>query len=197
MADFLSINKIINLDYLGKSNISISTAVLIFYLCIAGNFTNQLFSKDLQTFIQNNRYVQHIFGLVTMMVTIMTFANIKNPIPAIIYSICAYVFFLLTTKMSANMNIAIIILLVLGFLAENMLKDKEEKLEEDENVPYKVKDNYKKARQIKVIIMFIVVAIIMAYGVYNYATTEYLGTGVQYGGGLGNDSFDPIKFMLD
>lgn len=168
------------------SSISLSQALLFFYVIIASNFVKHLYSHQLQIFFEN-RWVQHFIGFTIMLVVITNIGKVKKPSLVFIYSLISYFWFLLTTKLDLKWNIAIIGLLILGFMYENKMFDKEIQSKKDESLN---KDNInnieKKNKKIKMLIM-ISILIVTFLGTIQYINKKQ----IQY-----KDNFDPIEFMF-
>lgn len=181
------IDKLIELKYLGKSNISLFSALLIFYIIIANSFTSELYGGQLFDFVKNNRGAKHTFGFITMLVIIMQVAGVTNITRGLAYTLLSYSWFVATTKLSLGWNLGIIILLVLGFIYdkkmnEQVLLSKEDQALEKSNVKNITRNN----KKIKKIIMIILIAITLL-GSINYLSTKQ----IQYGG-----DFDAGKFVF-
>ncbi len=114
-----------------RSNISLSKALLLFYLIVASNFTQSLYSGQLQDLL-SNRFAQHVIGFITMLVIIINFAGVTDPNAALLYSGLGYVWFLMTTKLDIQWNLAILALLTIGFLFESKMLTKEIDSDDDQ-----------------------------------------------------------------
>lgn len=171
-----------------NQNISLSRALLIFYLILASNFTGDLFSKQLITFFDENRFAQHLIGFIMMLVIIMLIGGINDTYTALFYSLIAYAWFILTTKLDIQWNIIIILIMLFGFLYESKINEKDEKIVNDTNLTVEQKEkiisensNYK-----NYIILAILATTIIGTIFYTNKKIE------QYGGG----SFDLITFLF-
>lgn len=183
-----SFNQILNLKYENNSNLTMITALLLFYLLIANNHLQNLYSGQLNDYIQQNRWIQHLIGYIMMLVIIIIIAGVKNVIIAALYAIIAYGWFILTTKLSIGWNIVIFGLLLIGFLYETILTDKEDKLKSDDNLTIQeVKKIKQKNNNSKKIILLTVLAVTII-GTIIY-TNKKLD---QYGG-----NFDADKFLFN
>src|SRR3972149_11308430 len=124
MEPFLkNIQNFFNLKYKTKPNIqtiSLSKALLIFYVLIG---TKELYNGQFKDFLKS-RTGQHMMGFLTMLILITWVANIYDPYYATIYSIIAYSWFILTTKLDIEWNLAIIALLTIGFFYESNMVEK-------------------------------------------------------------------------
>ena len=133
-----------------------SKVLLIFYLIIATNFTDNLVSKQLKTYLTENRLAQHIIGFITLFVLLTSMGNIIDTKTAIIYSLIGYIWFILTTKLDIHWNMIVIAILVCGYLFENNLEKKEKDSLKDNNLTDRDRYNIdKKHSKIKSIIYYI------------------------------------------
>jgi hypothetical protein len=120
------LNKIVNIKYINNTNnFTLLRALLIFYLLIGNSYTHNLYSGQLKQYIKTNRFAQHVIALITMLVLVIYAGGVTDIYNASFYTIIIYVWFLLTTKLDLQWNIAIIALLIVGFLYESTLIDKE------------------------------------------------------------------------
>jgi hypothetical protein len=194
MESISHIDKILNINYLDQSNISLSKALMIFYVLVASNYTGSLLSKQLKESIENNRYAQHIIGFIMMLVIITMVGGVSDIDKTIIYSVLAYVWFIMTTKIDLHWNIIIILLMLCGYLYENKIKQKEKLLENDSSMSNGEKNKIKiKHTERKTYIVLGIVGV-TAIGMYMYLTKKQNQYGVQSGGGA---EFDPIVFLLN
>jgi hypothetical protein len=181
------IDDILNLTYLGKSNISLAKAILLFYLIIANNHTKELFSGQFTNFIEDNRYAQHVIGFITMMVMLNIAGGINDAKKNLLYTSLAYGWFTMTTKLDLHWNLLIIALLFSGLIYEFGLVDKEIKSLDDESLEEidiaKIKKKHNRMKT-GIIIAIIFVTLIGTFTYYNKKK-------VQYGG-----NFDPMKFIF-
>ena len=184
----VKISDIINLNGLSSTKISLSKALLLFYLGVACNFTGGLFSKKLRKYFDDSRIAKHIIGFIMMLVLIIMIGGVNDPHVALGYSTVAYLWFIFTTKLDLFWNLMIICALVVGFLYESQLDSKNSELEKDEAVTddilFKIQTKHLDTKTY----IGIAIALITVVGVGMYVERK----NVQYGGG----SFDPIKFLL-
>ena len=117
-----------------NSKISILKVLMFFYMFIAGNYVSKLYSGQLKDFIINSRLAQHFIGFITVVVLVISGAKVTKPIPIILFSILGYGWFLLTTKLSLGWNLAIIVLIVIGFIYEVYVGNKQQELVGDPNL---------------------------------------------------------------
>ena len=182
-----NLDKIINLKCNNQSNMTIITALLIFYLVVANNFIGDLYSGQLKNFIIENRLMKHIIGLITMLLIIVQIGGVHNWLKAIIYSFIAYLWFILTTKLDLHWNLAILGLLVLGFMYEKQMFTKELESNSDEALEEidkkKIRNRNKRMKRL-IVISIISITIIGSILYYNRKMNQYGG------------SFDDTKFFL-
>ena len=181
------VDKLFNLSYLGKSHISLSKAVLLFYLIVANNHTKDLFSGQLTEFIKNNRYAQHFIGYITMLIIVNSAAGVTDTQKAIIYSAVAYLWFIFTTKLDLRWSLLIIGAMVFGVIYESTMVDREIQSEDDQALERfdkeKIKNRHNRLKSVTVIAIILITII----GTLSYFNKKQ----VQYGG-----NFDGMKFMF-
>lgn len=179
------INKLTNITTI--NSISISKALIIFYLIIANNYTGNLFAGQLTDFIAENRMVQHIIAFTTLLVLLNLFCNINDVKESLAYTCGIYLWFIFTTKLSLTWNLGIIMFLLIGYLNESQMKDKEYNIDNDSNVPEEINNKIKNKNNIVRCYVTVGILIITLCGTYEY----YNKKSVQYGG-----DFDPVKYMF-
>jgi hypothetical protein len=101
---------------MGMGTVQFASGLLLFYIALSGNFLGELFSRQMQEVLTNNRWVKHIVAFVTMMFTITYVSGVTKLLPAIFITVVLYLWFLMTTKMPLAWNFGIIIALVVGFI---------------------------------------------------------------------------------
>lgn len=193
--DFIDdFGQIFNMNYISQSNISISRALLIFYVLIASHFTTDLFAKQFKKFLGDNRIAQHVIGYITMLIIIMNVAGIQDTKPAMLYSLIAYIWFIFTTKLDLQWNMIIVLLLLFGFLYENQLLKKEkialtDKALNSEDIK-KIGEKHNKYKTYLVIAVMLITLV----GTILYANKKWS----QYDGEnqTGGGQFDLVKFFL-
>jgi len=170
------------------SNISLSRALLIFYIIIASNFTGDLFSKQLRTFFEESRLAQHLIGFIMMLVIVMLIGGINDTYRAIIYSLIGYTWFIFTTKLDIHWNIIIILLMLFGFLYESKLNEKDQNAIHDPNLTEEQKEQViSNNSHYKTYIVLAILAVTVV-GTIFYANKK-VG---QYGGG----QFDLVTYLF-
>ena len=169
-------------------NKSLLTALLVFYVIIASNFTNGLFSKQLKTYFEESRLAQHVIGFIMMLVLIILIGGTTNIYRALIYTLIGYTWFIFMTKLDIQWNIIILLLLLFGFLYESSLSEKEQNALNDPNLTEEQKNSIVETNnQYKTYIILLVLAF-TAIGGFLYFNKK-VG---QYGGG----QFDPITYLF-
>lgn len=172
------VDNILNVNYMGKSSISLSKVVLLFYLLIANNYTNKLMSGQLNDFLDKNRYAQHLIGFITMLVLINLVGGVTDFQMAIMYSLIAYLWFIFTTKLDLSWNLLIIGVMVLALLYENTMVDKEVKSEDDqaleEDDKKKIRNRHNRMKTL-VVIAIITITIIGTALYFNKKTGSVRG----------------------
>ena len=180
-------NHIFQIDSMSGPGVSLSKVLLVFYLLITTNFTNNLVSKQLKSFFEENRLAQHTIAIIALLVLITSIGGIVDTKKAVIYTIIGYVWFLFTTKLDIHWNIVIILILLSGYLFENNLDNKVKLMDGDKVLTdeEKVQLNHYNNK----VKMFIVggAMSVTIIGTLMYSNKKH----VQYGGG-----YDPLTFLL-
>lgn len=172
---------------LQESNKSLATALLIFYLIVASNFTEGLFSKQLRTAFQQSRLAQHIIGFIMMLVIVMLIGGVTETDRALLYAGVGYVWFILSTKLDAHWNIMILLILLFAFLYESRLNERnrltlaDPALSAEEKQMVIERDSSYKTY----VVLAILGVTLVGTGLYLFKKTD------QYGG-----SFDPVTFLF-
>lgn len=167
--------------------LSLTRVLLLFYLTIANNFTDNLFSKQLKTFLNDNRYAQHMIAFIMMLVFIMMIGGVSNIDTGIFYSVIFYTWFIFTTKLDIQLNIIIILLLFFGFIYESKLNEKENQINSDQSLSESTKESLIKTQQTNKMYILIAILSVTVIGSALYIKKQE----VQYGGG-----FDLMRFLF-
>jgi hypothetical protein len=97
-------------------------SLFIIYLLISCNFLAQLFGCKLQTLLNNNMYVKHLFGFLTMLFCIILVdSSIQKEFKyfeGFVYAIIFYIWFWSTTKTDIKFTIVIIIIFMIIYLIQ-------------------------------------------------------------------------------
>lgn len=181
------VDNILNIHYIDDSVVSLSKVLLIFYVLVMSNLTPVLLSKQLRSFIDNNRMAQHIVGILSLIVIITAVNGNIDSRTAIIYALLGYIWFVFSTKMDLHWNIIVILLLLVGYLYENDLENKEMEMKKDKVLTENEKNDIKKNHRKNV--GYIVVAIL---GITIIGTLLYNNKKeIQYGGG-----YDILRYLF-
>lgn len=181
------INRALNLKYLGKTNISLSTALLFFYLFIGSSYTKDLTSGQLHDYVKSNRLAQHVIGYIMMLILIINIGGVTDVSKANVYSLISYSWFILSTKLDIQWNLAIFGLLVIGFIYETTMVDKEKRSLTDQALDDETRKRIKKRNaKMKSSIVIAIMAVTLV-GTLLYKDKKLL----QYG-----DKFDTYKFIM-
>lgn len=162
--------------------------LLVYYLLLYSPTTSNLLSKQMKSLIEENRLVQHLIGLITMIVLVLTISgdNISN-ISAVIYGFLGYVLFILSTKLDIHWNIILLSLLLVGYFYEKSLNNKTKQVLLDRILSEDEKTNIISFVKNKQMIGIGALLLITVIGVYLYNDKKH----IQYGGG-----FSWTKFFL-
>lgn len=125
---------IFNIQHINSSQTSIARVLLIFYLLVASNYTDNLMAKQMKEYLNSNRLVQHFIGFLTLIVLVTMVGGITDTRSSIIYSLIGYTWFIFSTKLDIHWNIIILTLLFIGYMYENSLVIKEQHILNDPNL---------------------------------------------------------------
>lgn len=96
------------------------SSMFLFYCAVSGNFIDTLAGRGMQRALQK-RWMKHLVGLFIITFTI-SFVSDTSAWTTLGYGFGLYVWFLLSTKMSFEWNIAIFLILAAGFFMKELLK---------------------------------------------------------------------------
>lgn len=120
---------------IGKT--SVAKVVLLFYLISANSYNKNLFGKQMQRFIEDNRLAQHVIAFITLFVLISFESDIFGSSPdlstldALIYTIIGYIWFVFSTKLDVHWNIIFLILLVGAYISDRNMRVQEDEAHKD------------------------------------------------------------------
>lgn len=175
-----------------QNNISFTSALLVFYVIIASNFTPSLYSKQLQTYVKENRMAQHFIGFTMLLVIIMLFTKETGVDMAIFYAAIGYIWFIFTTKLEIHFNIIIILLLLFGFLYESNLTQRNRNVQNDPNIPQETQQEILTTNSRNKIWFIILILIITGIGTISYINKKDL----QYGQTGGSNGYNIVSFLF-
>jgi len=99
-------------------NISPIKILMLFYLLLMSNLITQKLNKHIIEKLNNNKLLQHIVGIITILVILCLVYDNMNIYDMVIYTFVIYFVFVLSTKLNQNVLLFSIMLLILFFLKE-------------------------------------------------------------------------------
>ncbi|AYV78431.1 MAG: hypothetical protein Edafosvirus12_30 [Edafosvirus sp.] len=182
-----NLGNVFNITNVDKSSVSLSRALLIFYILIASSFTGGLYSKQLKQYFEESRCAQHLIGFIMMLVVIVIIGGVNDIKPALIYTLIAYVWFILTTKLDLQWNVIIILLMLFGFMYENQMIYKETNSKDDPALTEKEREKIKEQHNKNKTYIVLSIITVTLIGTFLYAEKKT----VQYGG-----NFDAMTYLF-
>lgn len=160
--------------------------LFLFYILLASS-PSDLLGKQLKTFVEENRLAKHVIAYIALLTIIILYGNLESITQAIAYSLIGYAVFIMSTKLDAQWNIIIIMLLLASFLYESFTEIKEKNIINDSLVEYKKKvEIIETHKRNKLYISASILGVILiGLVLYNNKKIE------QYGGG-----FDLPRFIF-
>ncbi len=170
------------------NSVSITKILLLFYVLISNSLLQPLLSKQWITTVKNNRLIQHIIGITTMLtLSILVSEETEEYTNLIMYTIFGYLWFIFSTKMDIHFNVMIIVLLLANYMYDNYLKMENKKTLKDNILSDDIKNSLiTKNTEKSYYVMFSVMALIVG-GMFMYSEKKE----VQYGGG-----YSIVNFLL-
>jgi len=149
-----------NLKFL-NGDISIIKILMILYLIIFTNTFAIKFSEKLLYKINENIILKHIIGLITISIVLSLLYSLEGK-DLILYSLLIYFVFLLSTKMSSDLLIIVIVLLTGLYLFDYFNDKKINQINNDNNISKDIKNNIitnkkNNKRNITLMTLFIIV----------------------------------------
>jgi hypothetical protein len=179
-------DKMFNITNLNNETTSLAKALLFFYVLMAIT-QNDLLGKQMKEFI-NDRLVQHVIAFIMMVAIVNLIGGIQETDKLLFYSVIAYVWFVLSTKLDIQWNLILILLLFVWFLYDNRLQNRQAMMIKDNSVDKEIRRNIMNEYQSLNTYVVSGLIIVTLIGVYLYGSRKT----VQYGGG----KYNPIKFLL-
>lgn len=171
---------------IGNFDSSLIKALLLFYVIIGSSLIQPLLSKQWRNFVEDNRLVQHIIGITTLLALIILFSDNLDNFQILQYITLGYLWFLFSTKLDLHWNIVVTLLLLCLYVNNNKIKQKNTNIVND-----KILSNDEKIvllqKNDKNILYFVFIFIITITGTYMYSNKKE----IQYGGG-----YSLINFLL-
>jgi hypothetical protein len=183
------------------NNTSMIKVLLLFYILIGNSLLEPLLSKQWKQMVKENRLIQHVIGLTTL-IALTTFVSEgkMNNLNIIIYSLAGYLWFIFSTKMDIHWNIIVIILLLSAYMYENSLKVQANEILNDKVLKDEEKINIVKANDNKKIYISLAIIFITLIGMFLYSDRKEIQYGGEYGqlgGGIeSQNSYSLVKFLL-
>lgn len=145
----------------------IINVVLLFYLLIGANYLGDLYSGQTRDFIKSNIYIKHLIALSIILIITRYVTNVYDPQKLIIYSIAAYLLFILSTKLDLIWNILVICLLIVYFLIDTKFKQNNDNIQIDQSLSIVQKETMiNNMNQLKSIIIYCVIVTILIGGIF-------------------------------
>src|SRR5579872_3775027 len=120
--------------YGNNNGLNMIGILLLFYLFIASNCTENLLLKQTRELINQNRYIQHMISFMTLFVLITLVMDDIDTRTALAYALLGYVWFIFSTKLDIHWSIAIMILLFIGYLYETNMRTRSNEIRNDNNL---------------------------------------------------------------
>src|SRR3989338_2043578 len=166
------------IDKLFNTKISVAKVIFLLYLILASNLATNLMSRQLKEYIETSRIAQHFIGFTLVLSIINLLGGDLKLMTSLTYTLLAYLWFLLSTKIDLIWNFIFIGLLYVDYFIENYLDDIQRTVEEDETLTQSHKESKKIERNRKKTIILIGIIILSVWGWYQY----YSKKKVQLGG---------------
>ena len=174
-----------------RPNISLTQALLVFYIIIASNFTDGLFSKQIRTYFNENRVAQHLIAFIMLLVIIILFSGQIQLDNAIFLTIIGYSWFILSQKMDGHFIVIIILLLLFGFIIDMKLSESDKVTLADPNLTEQQKQEIINTHYNYRVYYLLLIFAVTIIGVALYMNKKV----VQYGGGS-SGKFDLTTFLF-
>ena len=164
--------------------------IFILLLIISANYLADLFPCRLRELLENNTYVKHLFGYLTLLFFIsITIDNIGTSVNELITnSFILYLYFILLTKNNKYFFITICIILAIIYLAHielKLLKKKENK-NKNEKLFLDIYEKRKNKFGLDTILHYVIL-ILLALGTFTYMGEKK----IEY-----KDKFEYLTFFL-
>lgn len=104
--------------------------LLIFYITLANIYAGKLIPNETAKIFDDNRYIQHILAFITLFIIFSEGLKGTSTPKVILYSVLAYVWFLLTIKMSPIWLMTLLAIITIGYIIERKMSDKQQAINE-------------------------------------------------------------------
>jgi hypothetical protein len=105
---------------------SLASSLLLMYFFGTNRSINKLLPQDVNNLFNSNKFIHHIitFFIFIIIISNITYNRISNK-QILLYAIIAYLWFLLSLKLSATFLFGLLAVLLTGFITDMFMKDKE------------------------------------------------------------------------
>jgi hypothetical protein len=180
-------DNIINITDENNPNVLLKVLV-VFYILIGSSLIQPLLSKQWRNLVDNNRIVQHIIGITTLIALTTLLSNgMLDNVTIVIYSLVGYLWFIFSTKLDVHWNIIIMILLVMAYMHYNSLQQANNIVYSDKNLTPEEKNKITKQNSSNSLFIMLGILVVTIVGVTMYSNKKE----VQYGGG-----YSIVNFLL-
>ena len=159
-------------------NISPIKILMLFYLLLMSNLITQKLNKHIIEKLNNNKLLQHIVGIITILVILCLVYDNMNIYDMVIYTFVIYFVFVLSTKLNQNVLLFSIMLLIIFFLKEYYNNNKINLIIKDNSIDGMVKESKIKQIEKENIILNVIYGLVVIGGALLYDDKKYK----QYGG---------------
>jgi uncharacterized membrane protein len=162
--------------------------LLVFYILVGSSLIQPLLSKQWVKLVEDNRIIQHIIAILTLvaLVTLLSEGKLDN-VTILMYSLMGYLWFIFSTKLDVHWNIMIMILLVVAYLYENSTKQKNNLIDSDKVLTSEEKNKIKSNNSTYSNAFIVCIMFVTVFGAVMYSNKKE----VQYGGG-----YSLLNFLL-
>ena len=100
----------------------IITCAFLFYVFMCGTLLEDLIGINVREYIQQNEGIKHVLGIVVLIFTIGFVADLPSLATLVWSSVVVYVWFLVMSKMPAQYNIVVVLLLIVCFALNEIIR---------------------------------------------------------------------------
>jgi hypothetical protein len=170
------------------SDLSITKIILLFYMLLGNSLLQPLLSKQWVETVNNDRMIQHIIGMTTMLtLSILVAGENENYENIVAYAFVGYVWFLFSTKIDIHFNVILVILLLANYMYDYHLSKQNKLILNDKILSDESKEKIIKCNNLTSnYIMFSIMGLVVV-GMFMYSEKKE----IQYGGG-----YNIVNFLL-
>ena len=169
-------------------DVSLPKSLIILYILIGNSLIQPLLSKQWITLVEQNRIVQHIIALTTLILSLSLLFEKLSTHKIIFYSVICYILFIFTTKMDIQFNIIIISLIVVIYFYERTIDQSNNDITVDKVLTENEKNQLIEKNKKNKIYFTMVFICLTVLGTLLYSHKKE----VQYGGG-----YSVMNFLLN